>query len=309
MERPVRFVSKQNNVLYGILHEPDINRPSKIGVICLNTGMQYRVIWHRLNIKIARRLCNQGYFVLRFDTHGIGESEGELDIQSQNIEDFHDLIQTGLFVSDTLSAIEFFRKEAGLDQLYLIGPCGGALTAIISASKTDCIDGIIYMAGPVTITSSELTLDMHPQDAQNRITYYLSKLFSPKSWLTFFSGGSDYREIFFAIKVFFQNKILKKQWVTSADDEAEKGGLKFNHVFFNSFKKYLKNDRRILFLMPEYDRSSWGFRELFEKQYLKPGNPYEDKYELHYVEHANHIFADSQAQEYIFENIERWLPY
>jgi alpha/beta superfamily hydrolase len=308
MERPIRFINKQKNLLYGILHEPDYKKNKKIGVLCLNTGMQYRIIWHRLNIKIARRLCNQGYSVLRFDTHGIGESEGELDIRGQNIEDFHDAIQTGLFVSDTLSAIEFFRKEADLDQLYLIGPCGGALTAVITAAKTNCIDGIVYMSGPVTITSSELTLDMHPKDAQNRFTYYCSKILSPKSWFTFLSGQSSYREIFFTIKVIFQNKVLKKQWSAKTDDEAEKGGLLFNHTFFDSFKKYLKNDRRILFLMPEHDRSSWGFRELFEKQYLKPGNPYEDKYELHYVKNANHIFADNQAQTYVFENIERWLP-
>ncbi len=306
-EKPIQIQNIQKHTLHGILHQPNAPCEPKVGVICLNTGMQYRVIWHRLNVKIARRLCSQGYFVLRFDTHGIGDSEGDLEIKSENFEDFHDAIQTGLFVPDTQSAIEFFRKEMGLERLYLIGPCGGALTAIITGARTDGVDGIIYMAGPVTITSSELTLDMHPRDAQNRMRYYLSKIFNPKSYFTFLSGKSNYREILTAIKIVFKTKVLRKEWMVQEQEGGEKAGLRFNRIFFESFKQYIQKDRQILFLMPEHDRSSWGFRELFEKRYLQPGNPYADKYELHYVDNANHIFSDTQAQNYVLANIERWL--
>ena len=91
------------------------------------------------------------------------------------------------------------------------------------------------------------------------------------------------------------------------DERAEKGGLLFNNIFFESFKKFTSRRRNILFLMPENDRSSWGFREMFEKRYLKPGNSYEKNYQLYYVPKANHIYALEESQEFVFERIKGWL--
>ena len=81
MEECVTFHNPRGERLFGIVHHPEpaagAGRPWPVAAICLNTGMQYRTIWHRLNVKIARRLCEAGVPVLRFDTHGIGDSEGE----------------------------------------------------------------------------------------------------------------------------------------------------------------------------------------------------------------------------------------
>jgi len=308
MEKPISFINKDGYRLYGILHEPDEKNTRKVGVICLNTGMQYRVIWHRLNVKFARMLCSQGYYVLRFDTHGIGDSEGEMEINSINTEDFHDAIQAGLFVPDTISAIEFFNSRVRLDKLFLIGPCGGALTSVITASRSKLVDGIIYMAGPVTISSSELTLDMHPRDAEKALKIRLRKAYDPRSFIRFLTGQSEYKVILKALKVKIRSVLNKKGLILEKEDElAEKNGFIFNRIFFEAFKKFTSRGGQILFLMPDNDRSSWGFRELFEKRFLTPGNPFEKSYQLHYVPKANHIYAPEESQKYVFKEITSWL--
>lgn len=308
MEKPISFMNKDGYRLFGILHEPEKKNPKKVGVICLNTGMQYRIIWHRLNVKFARMLCSQGYYVLRFDTHGIGDSEGEIEIDSINTEDFHDAIQTGLFVPDTICAIEFFNSQVRLDKLFLIGPCGGALTSMITASRSKLVNGIIYMAGPVTITSSELSLDMHPRDAEKALKIRLRKAYDPRAYIRFLTGQSEYKVILKAMKVKIRSVLNKEGLILEKEDElAEKNGLIFNRVFFEAFKKFSSRGGQILFLMPESDRSSWGFRELFEKRFLKPGNPFEKSYQLHYVPKANHIYALEESQEYVFKEITSWL--
>ncbi len=308
MEKTISFINSNGYRLFGILHVPDKPCLPSTGVICLNTGLQYRVIWHRLNIKMARTLCALGYYVLRFDTHGIGDSEGDIEIDSINTEDFHDAIQVGLFVPDTLSAIDFFFKEVRLENLYLIGPCGGALTAMITASKSKKVSGLIYMAGPVTITSSELTIEMHPRNAQKAIKIRIRKIWNPTALFRLFTGRSEISVITKALKVSIQSLLNRRSLVVQDDaDKAEKGGLFFNRVFLDSFNEFVSRGGEILFLMPESDRSSWGFRELFEKKFLVPGNPYEKRYTILYVPKANHIYALEESQKYVLDQIVVWL--
>ena len=78
-EHIVTLRNSKNHELFGILHVPEnaetLDR--KIGINLLNPGLKNRVAPNRLNVKIARKLCEAGYFVLRFDPFGIGDSEGD----------------------------------------------------------------------------------------------------------------------------------------------------------------------------------------------------------------------------------------
>ena len=120
MEKPVVFENKRGEKLFGIVHVPDRNLSvnKKIGINLLNPGIKYRVAPNRLNVKLARKLCQNGYYVLRFDPSGIGDSEGELQANVL-VPDIWEKIQTGLFVSDTIDANSFFIKEFDIDKLVL----------------------------------------------------------------------------------------------------------------------------------------------------------------------------------------------
>ena len=97
MEMPVEFLNKENQRLFGIVHVPKdgSKRKKKEGVIIagrMNYGRQY--------VYYARRLCREGFYVLRFDPHGIGDSEGRVPECSWS--SFWSNIQTGLYIDDVV---------------------------------------------------------------------------------------------------------------------------------------------------------------------------------------------------------------
>src|SRR4030042_6277377 len=118
MEEPVTFKNKNGQKLFGIVHIPEksFNIEKKIGVNLLNPGIKYRVAPNRLNVKLARRLCQNGYYVLRFDPCGVGDSEGELPNNIQ-VPDIWEKIQTGLFLEETIEANDFFYHQYNLGKL------------------------------------------------------------------------------------------------------------------------------------------------------------------------------------------------
>jgi hypothetical protein len=326
MEECVTFHNPRGERLFGIVHHPEpaagAGRPWPVAAICLNTGMQYRTIWHRLNVKIARRLCEAGVPVLRFDTHGIGDSEGEFFLpDAAGFSPYHDRIQGGYFVPDTIAAAEYFRARVNCERLVLLGPCGGALTGMIAAARSVDVDALVYMAGPVTITSSELTLAMHPRDAEITVRNIRHKLLRPRSWFHFLTGQSDYLEIWRALRIHLRHRLNRESLFAESNKPAASDGsppqpdgngepepgLVFNDLFLESFQAFMRRGGRVLFLMPEKDRSSWGFREMFESRYLQPGHPWPDQVEVRYITDANHIYQEISSQRELLERIETFF--
>jgi alpha/beta superfamily hydrolase len=324
MEETVSFTNQQQERLFGIFHQPDPPGagPYPVAALCLNTGMQYRTIWHRLNVKIARQLCAAGVPALRFDTHGIGDSEGEFYLpQAAGFGDYHDRIQLGYFVPDTLAAVAYLRSRVDFRRLVLLGPCGGALTGMIAAAEAPEVDALVFMAGPVTLTSSELTLAMHPRDAELTVRNLRHKLVRPRSWFHLLTGQSEYGRIWRALRVFLRQRFDRDSLFaaprressgngdppTAGEADKAGSGLVFNDLFLDSFRTFMGRGGRVLFLMPEKDRSSWGFREMFEARYLQNGHPWDSQAEVHYIEGANHIYQELSAQQELLQRIGTWI--
>ena len=136
MEQAITFNSRKGEKLFGIVHIPEKVMPGdrRVGINLLNPGIKYRVAPNRLNVKIARRLCQKGFYVLRFDPSGIGDSEGDL-ADGILVADIWEKIQTGLFVPDTIAANTLFVEEYGIEELILMGNCGGAITSLLTAKE------------------------------------------------------------------------------------------------------------------------------------------------------------------------------
>src|SRR3569832_1787566 len=79
LEKAVSFRNKKGQLLFGVLHLPETPKPGpRIGINILNPGLKNRVAPNRINVKMARLLCESGVYVFRFDPFGIGDSDGEL---------------------------------------------------------------------------------------------------------------------------------------------------------------------------------------------------------------------------------------
>jgi pimeloyl-ACP methyl ester carboxylesterase len=209
----VSFANKAALRVKGILLEPDAIRASKTGVMYLPGIVLGLTSVHRLSVQIASEFQNMGYPVLLFDHTRIGESEG--DLFSGPYEEFVALIKRGGLVDDTVEAIDYFLERCGLQDIILIGHCGGALTALYSTERSKKVSRLLMISPPLIGEASEAA-GMTKAQSQEYLALYKHKVFSLGAWARLFSGKSDYRQMFQTVKA----KIFRTK--TSVETGAER---------------------------------------------------------------------------------------
>lgn len=123
-EIPITFKNKKGKELIGILHLPEKEKPPVV-VIC--HGFQSTKTQQKY-IKLARRLRDDGFLVLRFDFEGCGDSEGDpkkLTIANE--------------VLDLEVALKTVLKECDADseKVALVGDSLGAVVAALCVKKVN----------------------------------------------------------------------------------------------------------------------------------------------------------------------------
>lgn len=297
METVVEFSNTDMQRLVGILHVPTQDDSSrKTGVIMINSGLEDKVGVHRLYVKVARRLCMEGKYVLRFDGHGVGDSEGEL-AQVSKVEKYLS-IENGIFVNDALCALEFIRKRIKLDRIFLLGLCGGGVTSMLAASRDCRIDGLILLATPVCLEALELEGKINPLEAHERMSTWRKKLSSFKTWYKFFTLRMDYSYLFKMINVHILHSLK------SGPACNEEIGRPLNQRFVEAFLVYTSNRGRVLFCFPENDLITTEFRHKFGR-YIS--GLAESVCEVLTFKNSNHEFHSIDAQRNLMDTISKWL--
>jgi pimeloyl-ACP methyl ester carboxylesterase len=293
-----------NQELTGIVTLPEIkfHEREKVGVILSVSALKYRVCSHRLNVKIARRLSREGFFVLRFDPLGIGDSQGSLP-SALGLSHFLE-IQTGRYVKETEAAVDFFKKEYKLDQIVLLGLCGGAITMLITGARDERVNKLILLGIPVLLENIPEVKPKFkdtittPEYAGQILSTYKTKLLSPIAWFRLFTFKSEYQTLTKSLSLYFR-KFFKKS--------NSKKHSRFNDLFLNSFKNVVTRCKKTLFINGEVDPASWEFKSEFEDRYLRNLENPDSLYRIHLVKKANHIFSLSECQTELLDVISSWL--
>ncbi len=298
----------QGRAMYGIIHQPE--EPNGGLVIMFNIGLHYRVSHSLLFVRQARDLQKAGFYVARFDPTRIGYSQGDIP-PGRSIDNF-DAVQTGLFKDDALLILNYLREKIKPKKVLFSGLCGGALTASITAAVDKNVDGVIFIAGPVTVTSAEYEKStLHPFEADVLMTGYFRRLFSLKAWGRFFTGKTSYSDLINAARVKFSSK---RKAVTTNDSEAEsdgkadenKGNL-LNQTFLDAFDTIVKSKKHFLYLMPELDRATYDFNDLLAKAIKEKYREYKDYYSIAQVGKANHTFSRPESMQELLNISKKWL--
>lgn len=134
-----------------------------------------RIGVNRLFVKAARKFSQEGYFVLRFDYAGCGESEGEYG--SYGIDSF---------IEQTRHALDYVLSIDCIDKsrVFLLGHSLGGAVARLTAEKDSRVNSLILWA-PVAHPFSDITRIVGPQvygtvEQDGRAEYegyFLSKVF------------------------------------------------------------------------------------------------------------------------------------
>ena len=124
MECFVQFPNRRGRWLRGMMHLPRSPRRFP-GVVFFHGFTGDRMESHWLFVKCARALEREGIASLRFDFFGSGESDGTFAEATLEGE-----------IRDAKAAVEFFRKQKGIDRqrIGLLGlSLGGAIAALLAA--------------------------------------------------------------------------------------------------------------------------------------------------------------------------------
>lgn len=288
--------------LAGSLHRPERPASGLPAVILFNQGPVDRGGAHRLYIKLANRLVDLGFTVLRFDARGIGESEGLFNGELTpplSVPDAYGLIQRGAWVPDARAAIAYLQQSLKADRVILGGLCGGAVTAFLAGDHPD-VAAMFGIGTPLTFTASTMRVSDLPEAVIQRDTVgYLKKLFNPSAWARFLSFQTDYKTL---VKVFgtqAKRRLGGKPSAGAGSAADDKVNLRLVEAINTAGQRgkpmlmvFSEND----YLWQEYNEEAWRFR-------TRDRLPFD----LTTIADANHTLTEEPWQEALFNTITEWI--
>ncbi|HEU0224616.1 MAG TPA: alpha/beta fold hydrolase [Steroidobacteraceae bacterium] len=295
------FRNRQGLMLHGMLHVPDPEVARGICVLMLSPGIKGRVGPHRLYLKLAERLVPLGFHLLRFDFYGLGDSEGEL--AEDVLADVYNTIQGGRYADDAIAAMDWMQGMHGVRRFVGSGLCGGSITALHAAARDRRIEALLGIGLPVVLDGGEVNWGrfLTEQQKQQARRGLFERLFRPRSWWKFVSGGSNYRVIW---RVLLQIAGLRKSPPPSAatavmDDT--------NPLFAPAFLDMIDRGSPMLLVYSGGDRLQSQFEEKFEARHRDRLGDGRRGYRLHTIPQANHIMSAPEWVADLCETSARWL--
>jgi pimeloyl-ACP methyl ester carboxylesterase len=182
-ERPV-FISG-GATLFGIITEPRTDEERRRAVILLNPGADFHIGASRMYVGLARRWARRGYFVLRLDLAGIGDSP----TRSGNVDDE---VFPEEAIDDIRRAIEFVRSRYGIVDMTLAGLCSGAYHALRAAAEGVSINRVLMVNPQNYYWKKGMTLkQLQLSEVIRNPGVYRQRLLSVRAWLRIFTGQVD----------------------------------------------------------------------------------------------------------------------
>ncbi len=173
VERAVVF-DRGEERLVGVVAEPAAAR--RLGVLVVVGGPQYRAGSHRQFVLLARRLAAEGYAVMRFDCHGMGDSTGPMQSFEEAGPDIDAAIGTLL------------DAGAGAEKVVLWGLCDAAAGALAywHATRDPRVAGMVLLNPWVRSRVGHARTQIRH--------YYRQRVLDAAFWKKLLGGGVDVGE-------------------------------------------------------------------------------------------------------------------
>lgn len=180
LEQPVHI--SRDPALFGIVTLPAGDEARRRGVILLNDAATYHIGSNRLYVSLARRWAQRGYYVLRMDLSGLGDSEarpGRVDNEVFPPE----------AIVDMRAAVELLRDRYGVREVTLGGLCAGAYHALRGAAAGLPIDRVLLI-NPQNFYWKQGTVlsDLQIAEVVRNPGIYRERVLSFASWKRLLTG-------------------------------------------------------------------------------------------------------------------------
>jgi pimeloyl-ACP methyl ester carboxylesterase len=300
----VTFTNDAGQRLFGTLHLPSTPNPALPAVVLLSPGVKMRVGPGRLYVPLTELMNSLGYKVLRFDFHGLGDSEGELS--EPMLADVYNHIEVGRYVGDTLSAMRWLRETHGCKRFMLGGLCGGAITALLAAERDHSVESLLSLGMTVTLASNAATPAKYLTRAQldSRRQGYYRRLLQPSSWWRLLTFQSEYGVIWRSMKRLFIKDPPPAAASTPAAIE-QRGNA--NPLFPRAYFAFLQRGGKALMLFSEKDRLQSEYEEKFVAFHQQQLANYRQQIDQHVIAGANHVLSFHEWRAVMLEKSRAWL--
>jgi len=161
----------RSSVLVGVLHRA-AGEQGDVAVLVVVGGPQYRVGSHRQFVSSARALAAAGFPVLRFDSRGMGDSDGDY----AGFEYVTDDIRAAI---DAIEAACQPRRG-----VVLLGLCDAASAALMYCHSDPRVVGLVLMNPWVRSEQSQAAVVVR--------RYYVARLLQADFWRKLVSGEFDF---------------------------------------------------------------------------------------------------------------------
>lgn len=310
---PVIFPNRDGLKLIGILHQPEPERRKSTAIILLSPGVKMRVAPHGMYNKMADHYVEMGFPVLRFDFYGLGDAEGEIELQQ--LSNIYNTIQLGRYVNDTLASMDWMQEQYGISKFIVGGLCGGAITGMLAAQQDMRVTALLALGIPVALDVGEENWHKHLSQGQlsQLRSGYIKNLFKPKSWLRLLTLQSDFRVIWKSVWQLLKSKfssLSSKKPVPEAEAVASEDNSdddNTNPKFAPAFLHMLETSRPMLHVFSGTDRLAWEFDEKFAHKYQPQLEQYSSLLEIHTIDKANHILGHPEWFNQMLDISGQWL--
>jgi alpha-beta hydrolase superfamily lysophospholipase len=284
--------------MVGVISKPSVESVSSRqlpAVILMNIGANHRVGNHRLYVKLARRLANAGFTVLRFDKSGIGYSRTTPDGKENDV-----YAASGL--GDLHAAMEFLRSAFLHQEFVLGGLCSGAYFSYLAAIDDERVKGVLLMNQLVYHWHEGDSVDVRKKTSIKSTHFYVKAIRNLHTWKRLFKGDIQLHTIFLRLseRVAKRLHIIWQAVVTKLVD---------SHYFLGKivrqFHTMQKRGVEIMMIMDAGDSSVDLMTENFGRHGVLLGKSEQVLLEIFHG--SDHTFTPMWAQEHVISTITRHL--
>jgi pimeloyl-ACP methyl ester carboxylesterase len=298
-ERPVFF--KTDAMLFGIVTEPRADEMRRRAVILLNPGADFHIGANRMHVSLARRWARRGYYVLRMDLAGLGDS-GKRPNQPDNE------VFSPSALEDVRAAIEYIRSRYGISDVTLGGLCSGAYHSLRAAVAALPVNRIFLINPENYFWQNGMTLaDLQLADVVRNPGVYFARVQSAAAWRRLLSGDVNLWRV---LKVFVNRVSLALESVLR--DLARQVRIHLPRDLGWELEDLAARGVRVIFI---FARGEPGI-DLLKLQAGSSVKRLRDHCSVHIIDNSDHTFtrADRRAaleavlSEELF-SLNRWGPW
>ena len=283
-ERPVFFGAEET--LFGIVTAPAGQELRRRVVILLNAGATYHIGSSRMYVSLARRWAQRGYYVLRMDLSGLGESRARAGSAENNVFP-PDAIE------DIRAAVEFMQQRYGAREITVSGLCSGAYHSLRAAVAGLPLNRLLMVNAQNYFWDQSMTLEgLQLAEVVRNPTIYRERIFSARAWKRFLTGQVNIWRI---VRIYLQRPLLAvKSWLR---DLARAAGIPLRNDLGRDLETIISRGVRVVFV---FARGEPGI-DLLKIEAGSRVRRLGERCRVRIIDSADHTFSRSGARQVLEE--------